>query len=173
MVDQPEANLAYGEPPPDARQTWCEIALGRLTCDWYLVTDQAISSLPVDNKFSSAAGIACESGKRRWNGVADDLIPSDLGVCCLGKQNHGGSQRREGLWLRLGSTGACPRPYARSLTFFSGSERTGLPVAANIAFITAGAATAIVGSPTPPQNPPDGTVTVSTTFGKSAMRMIA
>ena len=31
-----------------------------------------------------------------------------------------------------------------------------LPVAAKIAFSTAGAATAIVGSPTPPQKPPDG-----------------
>jgi hypothetical protein len=38
-----------------------------------------------------------------------------------------------------------------SFTFFSGRLRTGLPVAAKIAFITAGAATQIVGSPTPPQ----------------------
>ena len=30
-----------------------------------------------------------------------------------------------------------------------------LPVAAKIAFSTAGAATAIVGSPTPPQKPPE------------------
>ena len=45
-----------------------------------------------------------------------------------------------------------------------------LPVAAKIAFSTAGPATAIVGSPTPPQNPPDGTSTVST-FGMSASRM--
>src|SRR5262245_50897646 len=38
-----------------------------------------------------------------------------------------------------------------SFTFFSGRLRTGLPVAAKIAFSTAGAATQIVGSPTPPQ----------------------
>ena len=37
-----------------------------------------------------------------------------------------------------------------------------LPVAAKIAFSTAGAATAIVGSPTPPQKPPDGITIVST-----------
>ena len=43
------------------------------------------------------------------------------------------------------------------------------PVAAKIAFNTAGAATAIVGSPTPPQNPPDARITVST-FGIAAMR---
>ncbi len=38
----------------------------------------------------------------------------------------------------------------------SGRSRMRLPVAAKIAFSTAGAATAIVGSPTPPQKPPDG-----------------
>ena len=41
-------------------------------------------------------------------------------------------------------------PYT-SFTFFSGRLRTGLPVAAKIAFITAGATTQMVGSPTPPQ----------------------
>ena len=38
-----------------------------------------------------------------------------------------------------------------SFTFFSGRLRTGLPVAAKIAFITAGVTTQMVGSPTPPQ----------------------
>jgi len=38
-----------------------------------------------------------------------------------------------------------------SFTFFSGRLRTGLPVAAWIAFSTAGVTTQIVGSPTPPQ----------------------
>jgi hypothetical protein len=43
-------------------------------------------------------------------------------------------------------------PYAyTSFTFFSGNCRTGLPIAAWIAFITAGATTQMVGSPTPPQ----------------------
>jgi hypothetical protein len=42
-------------------------------------------------------------------------------------------------------------PRYTSFTFFSGSSRTGLPVAAWIAFITAGATTQMVGSPTPPQ----------------------
>ena len=37
----------------------------------------------------------------------------------------------------------------------TGSSRMRLPVAAKIALSTAGAATAIVGSPTPPQKPPD------------------
>ncbi len=44
-----------------------------------------------------------------------------------------------------------PRRRYTSLTFFSGKLRTGLPVAAKMAFITAGFTTHIVGSPTPPQ----------------------
>ncbi len=40
---------------------------------------------------------------------------------------------------------------ALSLRFFSGRLRTGLPVAAAMAFITLGATTQMVGSPTPPQ----------------------
>jgi hypothetical protein len=42
------------------------------------------------------------------------------------------------------------RPYT-SFWFLSGSERTGLPVAAWIALSTEGVTTQIVGSPTPPQ----------------------
>jgi hypothetical protein len=62
-------------------------------------------------------------------------------------------------------------PYT-SFTFFSGRLRTGLPVAAKIAFSTAGAATQIVGSPTPPQKSLVGTITVST-LGNSASRIIS
>ena len=54
--------------------------------------------------------------------------------------------------------------------FFSGNDRMRLPVAAKIALSTAGAATKIVGSPTPPQNPPDG-MTMHSTFGISLMRI--
>lgn len=38
-----------------------------------------------------------------------------------------------------------------SFTFFNGNCRTGLPVAAWMAFSTAGVTTQMVGSPTPPQ----------------------
>ena len=51
---------------------------------------------------------------------------------------------------------ACARQAFFRLVFASGRSRMRLPVAAKIAFSTAGAATAIVGSPTPPQKPPDG-----------------
>jgi len=56
------------------------------------------------------------------------------------------------------------------LWLLSGSERMRWPVAAKYALSTAGAATQIVGSPTPPQKPPDGMRIVST-FGISAMRI--
>ena len=52
--------------------------------------------------------------------------------------------------------------------FFSGNDRMRLPVAAKIALSTAGAATKIVGSPTPPQNPPDGMTMHSTSASRRA-----
>jgi len=60
-------------------------------------------------------------------------------------------------------------PYAalRS-TFFNGIWRTRLPVAAKIALSTAGAATAMVGSPMPPQKPPEG-MTMASTSGISSI----
>jgi hypothetical protein len=58
------------------------------------------------------------------------------------------------------------------LWFFSGNERMRLPVAAKYALSTAGAATQIVGSPTPPQKPPDG-MTIVSTLGISAMRIMS
>ena len=54
--------------------------------------------------------------------------------------------------------------------FFSGKVRMRLPVAAKYALSTAGAATQIVGSPTPPQNPPEG-MTIDSTFGIWAIRI--
>jgi hypothetical protein len=58
----------------------------------------------------------------------------------------------------------------RILWFFSGNVRMRCPVAAKIALSTAGAATKIVGSPTPPQNPPDGMM-MHSTLGMSLMRI--
>jgi hypothetical protein len=72
----------------------------------------------------------------------------------------------------LGAAGVFREPRQTSLTFFNGRLRIGLPVAAKIALSTAGAATQIVGSPTPPQKSWVGTITVST-LGNSARRMIS
>jgi len=55
--------------------------------------------------------------------------------------------------------------------FFNGSERIRLPVAAKIALHTAGAIDAWPGSPTPPQKPPVGAITIST-LGISRRRII-
>jgi hypothetical protein len=58
----------------------------------------------------------------------------------------------------------------RMFWFLSGKLRMRFPVAAKMALSTDGAATQMVGSPTPPQNPPDG-MTIDSTFGISAMRI--
>jgi hypothetical protein len=66
---------------------------------------------------------------------------------------------------------AAPLTYSnRMLWFFSGNVRMRCPVAAKMALSTAGAATKIVGSPTPPQNPPDGMM-MHSTLGMSLMRI--
>src|SRR5215831_9532418 len=66
--------------------------------------------------------------------------------------------------------GLAPRGHAVLMpSFINGIERMRRPVAAKIALSTAGAATDTVGSPTPPQKPPDGTRTTST-GGISRMR---
>ena len=59
---------------------------------------------------------------------------------------HQASGRLLAAWLRI---------YANCMLWFlSGNERIRLPVALKKALSTAGAATQIVGSPTPPQKPP-------------------
>jgi hypothetical protein len=66
---------------------------------------------------------------------------------------------------------ACSNAYTSWMScFFSGIERMRLPVAAKYAFSTAGAATQTGGSPTPPQNPPEGMM-IDSTFGICAMRI--
>src|SRR4051812_46958464 len=63
------------------------------------------------------------------------------------------------------------KPHTISIPwFFSGTVRMRLPVALKNAFSTAGAATQMVGSPTPPQKPPEG-MTIDSTFGICAMRI--
>src|SRR5215467_8529754 len=54
--------------------------------------------------------------------------------------------------------------------FFNGTERRRLPVALKNAFSTAGAATQIVGSPTPPQTSPEGMM-IDSTLGICAIRI--
>lgn len=61
--------------------------------------------------------------------------------------------------------------YTRAMPWFlSGNVRMRRPVAAKNALRTAGAATQMVGSPTPPQNPPEGMM-IDSTFGICAIRI--
>ena len=76
-----------------------------------------------------------------------------------------------GEWCGGRVPAAAPYRHANAMLWFlSGIERMRLPVAAKNALSTAGAATKIVGSPTPPQNPPDG-ITIDSTRGISLMRI--
>ena len=115
-----------------------------------------------------APGVAGLAGEWRRDGIADHHEVGHLGApgrrCALPEGRCAG--RQAGQQARHAGTprgGPSPAAHARRRSWsFSGSCRMRLPVAAKIAFSTAGAATAIVGSPTPPQKPPEGTSTVST-----------
>ncbi len=134
------------------------------------MADQAISDLTIKYDAASARRITCFAVEWCWNGIPRYSKRQWCGCPCR-RNRRDGSRKRD-----HPSKSPLRRHHllhARSLRFLSGSDRTGLPVAAKMAFITAGAATMIVGSPTPPQKPPDGTVTVSTLVGKSAMRIIS
>jgi hypothetical protein len=109
---------------------------------------------------------------------AGKLMGAPLSQCRVSRSSSRSRRANVGHWRyeidppRITSARRAPAPQAFcNLVFFMGSERTGEPVAAWIALSTAGAATLIVGSPTPPQKPPDGMTMVST-FGKSSISTI-
>src|SRR3954466_11460769 len=65
-----------------------------------------------------------------------------------------------------------PEPHTISIPWFlSGTMRMRLPVALKNAFSTAGAATQMVGSPTPPHTLPPAGMMIDSTFGISAIRI--
>src|SRR5260370_12305986 len=61
-------------------------------------------------------------------------------------------------WHWIGASATSLHHANETLWVLSGTDRIRLPVAAKNALSTAGAAPKIVGSPTPPQNPPGGMV---------------
>lgn len=90
-------------------------------------------------------------------------LPQPRGSCCNFRRDNR-SRRAEPAGVELAQSDGvtlvaeCQTPPVNSspicytnFTFLSGKLRTGLPVAAKIAFSTAGATTLMVGSPTPPQ----------------------
>ena len=118
------------------------------------------SHVAIHHDASTARRVAGFRGERPRNRVADHVVADVLpGV----RDTEEGREQRRGRDHR-------PQASVRSW-FFSGSERMRFPVAANIALHTAGAIDACPGSPTPPQNPPEGASTTST-LGISGMRIM-
>ena len=112
------------------------------------------SPIPIHHDTSTARRVAGLGGQSPRNRVSDRLeayrltLRPDLRI------------REE--YRNRGGDGVFARQANVSPWFFKGSERTRLPVAAKIALHTAGAIDAWPGSPTPPQNPPEGASTTST-----------
>ncbi len=121
------------------------------------------SRIPIHHDTSTARRVPGFSGERPGNRVSDRLeahrliLRADLRIR---EQYRNG--RGDGVFARQANV---------SPWFFKGSERTRLPVAAKIALHTAGAIDAWPGSPTPPQNPPEGASTTSI-LGISRSRII-
>ena len=121
------------------------------------------SRIPIHHYASTARRIPGFGGERPGNRVSDNLevhritLRADLRVREQYRKGRDDS-------VLVSQTNVSP-------WFFKGSERTRLPVAAKIALQTAGAIDAWPGSPTPPQNPPEGASTTST-LGISRSRII-
>jgi hypothetical protein len=148
------------------RQIRRQVSLEALLREGPGMAEQAEAALPVHDDGPPPRRIARGAGERGRNGIAHH----GEGARRRPRAGGGGRQRRRQEGERRQPRP--PRPHARRRSVCrSGSDRTRLPVAAKIALSTAGAATAMVGSPTPPQKPPEGMTMVST-FGISAMRII-
>ena len=121
------------------------------------------SRIPIHHYASTARRIPGFGGERPGNPVSDHVeahrvtLRADLRV-----REEYRNGRDDSVLARQANV---------SPWFFKGSERTRLPVAAKIALHTAGAIDAWPGSPTPPQNPPEGASTTSI-LGISRRRII-
>jgi len=121
------------------------------------------SSLPIHHDTSTARRIAGFGSQSPRNRVSDRLETDRLTLRAdLRASEKDRNGRGDGVLARQANV---------SPWFFRGSERIRLPVAAKIALHTAGAIDAWPGSPTPPQNPPEGASTTST-LGISRSRII-
>ena len=118
--------------------------------------------LPVGDYGPPARRVSGRVGQGIGQTVADD--PAARHLPGRIRLRHGGAETQHcGKQPHSGFGHARLQGHARLRSwFFRGRSRMRLPVAAKTALSTAGAATAIVGSPTPPQNPPEATMMVST-----------
>ena len=157
IVHQPKPKLPLSPTAAGPFQAWRQIALQRFLREWSAMAQQAQTLLPINDDGAPAIRIASAARERLRHRITCQhrCISRRHGRHCDGQ--HQACQKPR-----------CPHARLRSACL-SGKSRTRLPVAAKIAFSTAGAATAIVGSPTPPQKPPDCRMMVST-FGISFIR---
>ncbi len=121
------------------------------------------SRIPIHHDASTARGIARFGSQRPRNRVSNHVEAHRL---TLRADPRVRDQYRNSKYDNVLARQANVSPW-----FFKGSERTRLPVAAKIALHTAGAIDAWPGSPTPPQNPPEGASTTSI-LGISRSRII-
>jgi hypothetical protein len=170
LVDQTQPKLSGIQPRADAREWRADAALKRLGRLGHLMANETVTRLTIEHHATPAFGIAQTSIQWRRDPVPIDREADKIRAClrCRRQMTDGNGDANT-------PRGSCDGQRVQafcSFTLLSGSVCTGLPVAAKIAFKTAGAATQIVGSPTPPQNPPDGMTMVSI-FGKSANCMLS
>jgi hypothetical protein len=128
---------------------------------------QAQALLPRHHDLSPAPCVTQQTIQRRGYGIADNFVRCNGWLLRCGRASHGQKRQREQTIPQRYHS--CFQALRRSV-FFIGKWRMRRPVAAAMALSTAGAATAMVGSPTPPQNVPSG-IRMLSTFGISSMRM--
>lgn len=153
-IDQSLAQLPGRPAFAGACKIGCEVALETFLRDRSGVAQQAQPELPVRDDRPAAHRVSSRLACKRRHRLPDR--GDWQGLRLRRSQPYG--QRQYATRSHEAATG---HAFLRSW-FLSGNVRIRLPVAAKMAFNTAGAATAMVGSPTPPQKPPDGMMTVST-----------
>ena len=163
-----------------AKQAGCKIALEGLFWQGTAVTKQAQAHLAIGDDGASTVWITRNAGERfggkgcQWIVDKSCLRPCPEGQGEQSCQQQGWEQlvlvhdAHDEVCAQFAIFNSSADQAFLRLVFLIGRSRMRFPVAAKMAFNTAGAATAMVGSPTPPQKPPDGMMTVST-FGISSI----
>ena len=154
-VGDAQAQLRGREAGARARKRGRDVAEAIFTGN--LMAERATSLIAIHHDASTARRVAGFCPERPRNRIPDCLEALRRRVPRGAREKHAGQQS---------SHYASVSPW-----FLSGSERIRLPVAAKIALHTAGAIDAWPGSPTPPQKPPVGAITIST-LGISRRRII-
>src|SRR5688572_11374862 len=147
-IDDSEPDLAGRQPAADAGEARRQVALEAFLGKRSAVAQQAQADVPVEHDFLAGARISRRPGEGRRERIACRCRANEYRKC----EN--------------------PPSHTSSIPWFlSGTSRRRLPVALKKAFITAGAATQMVGSPMPPHTLPPPWMMIVSTFGIWAMRI--